>query len=437
MGKKQLILVPSSSMDSNKKKDRNENGLVRMSATARDNMGFIDDSVELWPDKCSTEDRMNKAVLLGIFHAFKGDIKQLKGMIRSGELTEAEAKRVGFVTTKTYNRICGNSTTGSVWISKDISDTVIGSDPEFVIVDPNDHSRILFASDYLPKNGQIGHDAPLAEIRPKPEISPEALVANMTGIFSDKKLTKAISEFTWLAGCYFEDPNRQYTTGTHIHVGNPKQLVKSSSEVRNSFYKVMNKILDELLALPMIKADGSEGPKRRTKKSVYTGYGFYGGFRTEHGRLEHRTLSGMAMLHPMLTVAVFGTAKAIIDEAFRRAGDSKFDGAYILPSKFRRRGLWKPEFNEWDEIPLANDMQCITGSEKMLKLLTSSDSRAISAPFLRKWYTKLRSMSTYNEYSKYIDGLYEILKIKTKELTGWDRRIKKNWLEKKKFIVNF
>jgi len=198
----------------------------------------------------------------------------------------------------------------------------------------------------------------------------------------------------------------------------------------------MNKIMDELLSLPMIKADGPEGTKRRTKKSIYTGYGYYGGLKTEHGRLEHRTLSGMAMLHPSMTVAVFGVAKAIVDEVFKLIADRKFDDQYILPSKFRKTNIFLEDFSSWDEIPLANDMGCITTSGKMVKFLKSADTRSISLPFLKKWYTNMRKMSSYEEHSKYIDALYEILKIKTKELMAWDRRIKNNWLSGKKFIVD-
>jgi len=312
----------------------------------------------------------------------------------------------------------------------------MGSDPEFVIVDPTNHKKILFAADYLPKNGLVGHDSPLAEIRPRPEITPVALVKNMTDIFADERLTRPIRDFDWLAGCYFEDGKRQYTTGTHIHIGNPAQLANKSTTVKSSCYKVMNKIMDELLSLPMIRADGPEGTKRRTKKSIYTGYGYFGGFRTGHGRLEHRTLSGMAMLHPSMTVAVFGTAKAIIDEVFKRISDRKFDNQYILPSKFRSTNLFLEDFSQWDEIPLARDMQCVATSEKMVKLLKSADTRSISLPFLKKWYQTMRKMSSYKEHSKYVDALYEILKIKTNELMKWDRRIKNNWLSGKKFIVD-
>ena len=58
--KAQLILVISSQMDSNKKQGRNEDGLIRMGAKARENLGLSKEkSVELWPDSGNSEDRIH------------------------------------------------------------------------------------------------------------------------------------------------------------------------------------------------------------------------------------------------------------------------------------------------------------------------------------------------------------------------------------------
>jgi hypothetical protein len=57
-------------MDTNKKTDRNENGLIRMSAPTRDFMAFTEDFVEIWPQNADTAKRMNCAVYLKIFKAF-------------------------------------------------------------------------------------------------------------------------------------------------------------------------------------------------------------------------------------------------------------------------------------------------------------------------------------------------------------------------------
>ena len=65
-GKKQLILIPSTAMDKNKKSDRNENGLVRMSATVRNNLQFGGDKVEVWTAGGGSR---SDSVMLDIFKA--------------------------------------------------------------------------------------------------------------------------------------------------------------------------------------------------------------------------------------------------------------------------------------------------------------------------------------------------------------------------------
>ena len=77
-------------MDTNKKTDRNENGLIRMSAPTRDYMTFDKDFVEIWPQNTDTDKRINCAVYLKIFKAFSSDIKKL----RLNKITENELKRM-------------------------------------------------------------------------------------------------------------------------------------------------------------------------------------------------------------------------------------------------------------------------------------------------------------------------------------------------------
>jgi arginyl-tRNA--protein-N-Asp/Glu arginylyltransferase len=46
----------------------------------------------------------------------------------------------------------------------------------------------------------------------------------------------------------------------------------------------------------------------------------------------------------------------------------------------------------------------------------------------------MQKLSTYTLYSKYIDGLYEVLKNSTKTFQDYDKNLQKNWLEGAKFL---
>ena len=427
--REKLILVPSERMDNNRKKGRNENSLVRMSKACRDLMGF-EDKVEIYPETDSCQKRMKGAMLLDIFQAFSSDIKKL----REDGFSADEISRVGFVTTRTYNRITDGAQDRirrDIWIADDIHDTVVGADPEFLLFEKN---TIIRANNVLGYNGLLGCDGAMAEVRPHPAISPEKLADNIKKILQDKRLTDPIKKYKWIAGCYFKDDNRDYPIGGHIHVGNPIQIARLGSKDRENFFKVMNKILDELLAIPLIKIDGSALGKARRTECTMGKYGYFGELRTGHGRLEHRTLSGMWLMHPTLSINVLGVAKAIIDEVYRHTADMKFDLEYMYPDDLKGKPLWSPDFNSWGQFPLATEMGCTKSSKEMIELLHKSAASKITAQYMKDWYSHMRKMSTYGQYGKYIDALYEILKNNSSAFHKCDKNIKRNWLNGKKFI---
>jgi hypothetical protein len=429
MAKKQLILVRSDRMDGNKKEDRNEHGLVRMSKVARDHMGFKS-TVEVYPQTNSTEQRLKGSMLLEIFQAFTSDIRKL----REEGYTEEQLKRVGFVSSRTYQKIVGSSTDKkSIWITEEISDTVIGADPEFLLFD--EEKKIVRANNVLSYYGPIGCDGAMAEIRPKPAILPEELVDNIKELLMDDSLVSSIKKYDWVAGCYYKDNTRDYPIGGHIHIGNPIQVARINNDRRMDFFKSFNKILDELLAIPMIKIDGADlGRARRTECSTGK-YGYFGEWRPCNGRLEHRTLSGMWLMHPTLATLVLGVAKAIIDEVYRHIADKDFNTEYMFPSSLKSERIWSAGFEHWDSIPLVKDLGCVLDSREMIELLHKSSASKITAKYLNSWYSRMKRLTTYKIYSKYIDGLYEVLKNKTETFHKYDKRLQSNWLEGREFLT--
>jgi hypothetical protein len=430
MAKQKLILVPSEKMDSNRKEDRNEHGLIRMSKAARSNMGF-EDEVEVYPQGNSAN-ATKGAMLLKIFHAYSADIKKLR---RDEGFSEADLKRTGFVSTRTYNRITGNTNrpvAKNIWITDDIADTIIGADPEFLLFD-ND-GNVVRANNVMGYNGPIGCDGAMAEVRPKPAASPEGLVANIKELFESHDHTHRIEPYNWMAGCYYKDNARDYPIGGHIHIGNPVRIAKIGTERRTDFFKAFNKILDELLAIPMIKIDGADLGRARRTECTMGKFGYFGEFRLCNGRLEHRTLSGMWLMHPTLATMVFGTAKAIIDEVYRHVADQNYSLDYMFPHKLKRHQVWGTSFDRWGEIPLVNDLGCVKPSRDMVELLHKSSATKITKKYLANWYARMRKLSTYKQYAKYIDGLYEILKNTTKSFHDYDKRLQSSWLEGKPFL---
>jgi len=431
INKKKLILVASECMDGNKKEDRNENSLIRMAASTRKKMGY-EERVEVWPTGLSGSERSRKALMLDIFQAFSKDIRKL----REEGVTPEELVRVGFVTSKTFRRITGNraGTSESIWISDSVNDVVFGADPEFLLFDGDE---IIRANNVLGKAGKLGCDGAMAEVRPDPAITPEELVKNIRDIFLGDNAVSSIDGFDWKADVYHKDQSRDYPVGGHIHVGNPVQILKVSGEARDAFFSTFNKVLDELLAVPMTKLDGKEkGSNRRTGCSMGN-YGYFGEWRKCNGRLEHRTLSGLWLMHPSLAKATLGVAKMIIEEVYLKASARKFERSYVLPSGLNRTKVYSSSFDDWKNVPLASDMGCLKSSAEMKRILEQSNPSNIGKSMLSGWKTSLKSFSNYREYKDYVDALHDILSLPAKAFNSFDRRIQSNWLRSKKFLVDF
>jgi len=438
MSKKKLVLMVSTKMDANKKGDRDEHALIRMSAKTREGLGFSDSRVELCP---INEDGKGKPIILSIFQSFQSDLDMLREKVAKGTLTEDKTSCIGFVTTKTFKYICGGKEKiADIWISDGISSTVFGTDPEFLLFDRG-NGEVISAQYILDKDGEMGCDGAMAEVRPQPATTAEMLVENIRRIFEkNANENSAVSKFSWVSTCFHKDKNRPYPVGGHIHVGNPMQLMEKSAALRGKLYKVMNKILDEYLALPLVVLDGPDGAKRREDDGgigILKGFGRFGELRTDIGRLEHRTLSGMWLTHPSLSKIVLGTAKAIIDEIFKKVAEHNYENSYVLPATFAGMSLWSPNFDSWNSIPLASDMGCTLPSRVMVDVLTKSPSNYMTAARINELHKKLMNLSTYKDKTnaKYIDGFCEVLKIKHAEFSKFDKEIQTNWLTKKKFII--
>jgi len=321
----------------------------------------------------------------------------------------------------------------------------MGSDPEFLLFE-KDEDRIIPAANKLGHVGELGSDGAMAEIRPKPTTTVEGHIHNIENILRHNKYIKDIKDYRWMAGCYYKDNMRDYPIGGHIHIGNPVKIAKLPQKEKYAFFRVVNKILDELLAIPMTKLDGNdEGSKRRTdcRMSVHGGYGFFGEWRPCEGRLEHRTLSGMWLTHPSIARAVLGTAKAIIDEIFMLVSHNKFNLKYMCLYCGAEGGndlevnkkMWKPGFDGWRKVGLAKDMQCITPSDRIITCLNESKPSRINGAYLKNWLNRMKEFSTYKDNAHYIDGLHEILKLSAKQLKEYDRDIQNNWVKQNKFLV--
>jgi len=418
--KKQLILIVSDLMSNNKKLNRQEHQLVRMSKDTREFMKFGNDKVELYPSDIDASKRLKGAMLLDIYKAYSKDLKTLKEM----NLSEEELRRVGFVTKATFKKIVNNDNENNVWISNDINDTVIGADPEFIF--RNNENEIVPANSLLNYNDVFGSDGAMAEIRPFPSITPKRFINTITDIFTNGMKKNSIKHLQWLSGCYYKTELRSYPVGGHIHIGTPIQLINNFyNHNLNIFFYCLNKILDEMIGVILVKLDGVVNAKKRRSK-----YGYFGEFRSVDNRLEYRSLSGIWLTHPKLTEAVIGTIKAIVNEVYRYIMDNKLKTSYVKHNNLTDVvEMYAPEFNGWGDVGLTKDMKCICSTEELKTKINTPRINDITLPRIKEWYQKMKNLSTYNDYAEYIDLLYDTLLMPLSRFNKFDKNLQHNWIE--------
>jgi len=425
-----LLLIVSDKMDTNKKPDRDEHALIRLPKKSRENVklptiSFGDDKPEL-----------------KVFEAFTHDIKSV---VNEGICDKDTLKNVAFVTSETFKKIFPHSKEKRGEIeyyrerTTDVVNINVGADPEFLLFDVN--GNVIRANNIMGKGGQIGSDGAMAEVRPNPSSNPIVVTNNIKEIFLNKDLTEPIKNLKWNASVYFKDTQRDYPVGGHIHLGNTKFVDGIQMADRSILFSVLNKILDELLALPMIKIDGKdEGKNRRSNCQMALGnqgYGYYGEWRLCSGRLEHRTLSGMWLMHPSIAEGVLSAAKIIAEEAHRFLFDSGYNSKLFTHPEVNKNNykiVYNEEFDGWSSIPVARELGCTRSSSYMKNMLNNSNASSINIKFLKSWYDKIKNMYGYKKYSKQIDTLYEILSIPRKELIKIGTDIKENWSTDKKIV---
>ena len=301
---------------------------------------------------------------------------------------------------------------------------------------------VIHANNHMQKNGPIGSDGAMMEVRPKPSDDPNRVVRSIRDIFADKGLTDNISDFDWKAEVYYKNTQRDYPVGGHIHIGNPTGISRLSTQERNYLFAVVNKIMDELLSVPMIRLDGTSQGKARRTSCMYVpdgnpGFGFYGGWRECDGHLEHRTLSGLWLMHPTLSYFVLGTAKAIAEAAYNMVVAGGFSTeTFTNPSVNigNDRRLYDNNCADWESNQLAEALGCVKKSGDMKVLLHESAVNKVTITYLKRWYTHMKGLPTYSKYAACIDGLYDVLRSPVGTLNksvGTD--LKRNWLEGREF----
>jgi len=204
-----------------------------------------------------------------------------------------------------------------------VKDITLGCDPEFFLVD--DLGRLMYASTFFRKWGDVGYDGPMAEIRPLPSTGEEVLTDNIYALLSKARYTinghRLVNSFgrnipghavrMVAASAYMNE-----AAGFHLHFGLPKPLLGPHKYNRKLLAGQVVKALDFYVGIPSIILEGEMDSFRRS--FVSGSYGKPGAFRLDNRTLEYRVPGGYLLRHPILTKGLLGLGAIVVEDVISR-----------------------------------------------------------------------------------------------------------------------
>lgn len=404
-------LVKSDRMDN--AKGGKEHIYIRVPKRARRNFNTKGERLRLIFDKRET--------VLFIKQAYREDTSSLIKQINQGKITETEACITGFVSTRTYKNIigrCRKDLNKRCFLSDSIEDIKIGADPEFALVCPTTKCfQYAQHIPHLPEAGPLGSDGPVAEVRPLPSTNVKEVVASIEKILHND--TAAITVYDWIAGAAYKSPNhpneRVVHMGGHIHLGNPVLL---NETLKTAIYERIIRILDETIALPLVRIDGPFAYERRNKE--YKGYGRYGRWgdqRPQPNRFEWRVPSGLWLAHPRLATIILSTTKALTETCLQMMAEEGFNSTWINAPD-NKKGFLKA----WGSMDAC----------KAKNLINKANPEEISKALIIRSSKKLKGLSNYHKYKAEIDEFIQLVQI---ENPKFNLNLKDTWLGKGKMFL--
>lgn len=192
----------------------------------------------------------------------------------------------------------------------------LGCDPEFFLVDAIT-KKILRAHMFFNKWGEIGHDGILAELRPKPSLTPQGLTDNIWQLFQDTRNILTTNSVY--------DPNRimmlaasgyqMATAGFHLHFGIPKDILGKTPTNVMLMHQIV-RVMDYYVGLPAIMMEGEQDTARRS--NIFVRYGKPSDFRLDHRTLEYRVAGGNLLRHPLLTKGLIALGEVVTQDIISR-----------------------------------------------------------------------------------------------------------------------
>lgn len=231
---------------------------------------------------------------------------------------------------------------------------LIGCDPEMVILKDG---QIVNVNDKMPPFGEVGsdHGGNVVELRPQPAKSTFTLTKRLHTLLKEHPNLTQFESAKWRAGAFYESgggldgveaapgaqgtgraippggtipvdmtqlemlrrgavvptrpPRARVSLGGHIHLDIKRTGLEDNWYYDHEYVPALDRVTKYFEHLDLLPQ--KECLERRTRG----GYGRYGDYRTEHGRMEYRTMASWLFSPKTTMLALTGAKLAAVDPA--------------------------------------------------------------------------------------------------------------------------
>jgi len=189
----------------------------------------------------------------------------------------------------------------------------MGCDPEMFLVDTSTNQ--LYNPGFLfNKNGQVGYDGMLAEIRPMPSVDQGEVTRNLANLIA--RLRQAIIDKGLRSVRIFaKSSGWDLFAGFHVHMGIPGNLLNPTQKGYGKILRIIVKALDYYIGTLSVLAENSDCGRRC---SPFIAYGKVSDFRVDTRTLEYRVPGGALMRHPGLAHGLLSLCSMVAHDVIER-----------------------------------------------------------------------------------------------------------------------
>lgn len=240
----------------------------------------------------------------------------------------------------------------------------IGCDPELFLLNKKT-KRLALAHRILNREGQLGSDGDLAELRPDYALSPEQLMLNIKELISKIPYKVPLSLYPFASSWH-----AFRCCGFHIHLGLPIELLSFAANKTDAFLKNVVAALDYFVGIPAAYLDPDN--KRRFNKE----YGKPGDYRLSMRTFEYRTPGGFHLKSPLYTRSLLFSSFNIMEKIIHDA--EKMSSGWEDTNKITNFNYFMDKYN----LP----------SKKVIKSVFLTKDKELLKDTSRKIHTQLNSL---------------------------------------------